>query len=322
MSKVFISYRRTDSAAWAEKLNRHLTLRYGDDLVFQDVEDIKPGSNWLDTIKEELVSSQVFLIVIGPHWLKDPSGSRRLDDPEDVLRMEICEALSGSGTVIPVLVGAADMPSTDDLPEPLQPLTLKQAAFLRDGEWLSDVEALIEQLREIILPAADDIPLPYAHQELNEMQVQYFDLLDTEGAAAALDKAQKTQRYLDRVLPLYPQDPDLKVTRGYLFKNEAMALLRLKRYKEATSALDQGESIFRTMLDERPRDAGAWNGLGSVEAVRGNFEKAHEYVDEALKIMPDYPAALGDHEAILGRLGLKSCPVLEAMRKQVRPKEK
>ncbi len=321
MSRVFISYRRRDSADWANKLNRHLAMRYGKDLIFQDVEDIKPGSNWLESIRKELESCEVFLVVIGPQWLIDSEGRRRLDDPQDVLRLEVSEALSSKGTVIPVLVGTAAMPSSGDLPEPLKLLALRQAVRLPDDQWIPSVEALVDRLREIILPRAKDVSLSQAEQELYEKQLQYFNLLDNKSAADALDLAQKTQAYLDRVLPLYPQDAGLKVTRGYLFKNEAMALIRLERYDESKTALNKGESIFRTMLDERPRDAGAWNGLGSIDAVRGNYEKAHQYVDEALKIVPDYPAALEDHERILAHLGRETCEVMRRIGKSRRSKK-
>ncbi len=319
MSRVFISYRRADSAQSATKLNRHLGMRFGKDLIFQDVDDIKPGADFLETIRQELAECQVFLIVIGPHWLIDAQGRRRLDDPEDVLRMEVSEALSREATVLPVLVEGASMPSPDALPEPLKPLSRRQAVSLTEEKWIPNVEALIDRLREIILPRVEDIPLRQAQQELYKMQLDYFDLLDANRAADALELAQKTQDYLDRVLPLYPQDPTLKLTRGYLHKNEAMALGRLRRFDESESALNKGESTFRTMLDERPRDASAWNGLGSIEAVRGNYEKAHGHIDEALKILPNYPAAQRDHEQIMQRLGLANCSVTEAIRKQRRP---
>ena len=321
MSRVFISYRRADSAPSATKLYRHLGMRFGKDLVFQDLDDIKPGADFRETIRQELATCQVFLILIGPRWLIDAQGRRRLDDPHDVLRMEVAEALTREATVLPVLVGGAGMPSRDELPEPLKPLSQRQAMSLSDAECVPDIDALIGRLREIILPRAEDIPLPQAERELNEMQLRYFELLEGNSAADALELAQKTQAYLDRVLPLYPQDPNLKVTRGYLFKNEAMALLSLGRYDESESALNSGESIFRTMLDERPRDAGAWNGLGSIEAARGNYEKAHEYVDEALKILPDYPAAQQDHERILQCLGETTCEVMKALGKRRRSKK-
>jgi tetratricopeptide (TPR) repeat protein len=279
-------------------------MRFGKDLVFQDVERIRPGSNWLETIREELRACQVFLAVIGPHWLTDQGGRRRLDDPQDVLCTEISEALSSASTVIPVLVGNGAMPSSGDLPESIKDLALRQAVSLPDEQWISGVDALLDELKDVIIPLTEEIPAPYANQELYEMQLQYFDLLEDNNAADALDLAQRTQRYLNRVLPLYPQDHSMKETRGYLFKNEAVALLSLTRYQEAEKALNESEVIFRTMLEERPRDAGAWNGLGSVEAVRGNFEKAHDYVDEALKILPNYPAARQDHEKIIARLGI------------------
>jgi len=295
-------------------------MRFGKDLVFQDVDDIKPGADFLETIRQELALCEVFLILIGPHWLVDVQGRRRLDDPNDVLRMEISEALSREATVLPVLVGGAGMPSSDALPESLKPLARRQALILSEDKWIPNVEALIDRLREIILPRAEDIPLSQAERELHEMQLRYFDLLDTNNAADALELAQKTQTFLDRVLPLYPKDSNLKLTRGYLHKNEAMALIRLRRYDESESALNKGESIFRTILDERPLDAGAWNGLGSIEAVRGNYEKAHEYVDEALKILPDYPAAQQDHELILQRLGKTKCEVIKPLGKRRRSK--
>ena len=111
------------------------------------------------------------------------------------------------------------------------------------------------------------------------------------------------------------------MTRGYLYKNEAMALIQLGRYDESESALNKGESIFQTMLDERPRDAGALNGLGSIEIVRGNYEKAHEFVDKALEILPDYQAAQKDHKLILQRLGETTCEVMKTLEKRHRSKK-
>jgi tetratricopeptide (TPR) repeat protein len=311
MSRIFISYRRADSARWANKLYGHLSMRFGKDLVFQDVDDIKGGEDFLEAIRKELESCLVFLVIIGPHWLIDGEGHRRVDEPEDVLRMEVTDALSSEGTVIPVLVGGAGMPLSEDLPDSLIALARRQAIYLRDDQWIPDVEVLIERLRELVLPTIEHMPLPQAKQELYEMQLRYFDLLDDRKAAEALELGQKTQAYLNRVLPLYPQDSELKVTRGYLFKNEAMALMRLGRYDEAEAALDQGELIFRTMIDERPRDPGAWNGLGSVTAVSGNYEEALGYIDRALEIMPGYSAAIRDREQILRIMDRKSQPPLD-----------
>ncbi|NML17170.1 toll/interleukin-1 receptor domain-containing protein [Azohydromonas caseinilytica] len=307
MSRVFISYRRSDSAQAATRLCRHIGMRFGHDLVFQDVEDIKPGCNWLESIRQELASCEVFLVVIGPHWLVDADGRHRLADKEDVLRWEVCEALHRHATVLPVLVDDAHMPSSQCLPDELKSFALQQAMILPPKRWAAGIQRLMERVCDLIVPRATDMSLEQAQQMLYDLQMKSIDSLEHGRAADALALAQKSQSELDRALPLYPEDAILKVTRGYLYKNEAMALMRLERQGEAETALNQAENVFRTMLDERPKDASAWNGLGSVEAVRGHLEKAHEYIDEALKIAPDYPAALQDHEMILQHLGRASC---------------
>ena len=53
------------------------------------------------------------LVVIGPRWLTaaDPNGRRRLDDPDDLTRLEVAAALRRGIRVVPVLVGGAAMPS-------------------------------------------------------------------------------------------------------------------------------------------------------------------------------------------------------------------
>jgi hypothetical protein len=297
MSRVFVSYRRADSAPWAHRLSDHLGLRFGKDLVFRDVDDLKPGVDWLATIRQELAACWVFLILIGRQWLVDSQGRRRLSDPDDVLREEVTQALASSGAVIPVLVDGAAMPAGVDLPTPVQPLTRRQAMVLSDTTWIGDVERLIERLSELVLPSGEQIPLRAAQHELFEKQERYFELLEPS-PAEALELAQKAQGYLDRVLPLYPQDPYLKVARGYMFKNEGMALARLGRTDESRDALDQGERIFRTMIAERPLDESAWNGLGSIELLRGNFEEALRYIDHALEINPGYAYARQDREMV------------------------
>ena len=76
-------------------------------------------------IEQEVGSCDALLAVIGPTWLsiKDDAGQRRLDDPEDYVRLEIATALGRADVlVIPVLVGPTSMPAAADLPKPLASL--------------------------------------------------------------------------------------------------------------------------------------------------------------------------------------------------------
>jgi hypothetical protein len=118
MPRVFVSYRRADSAAWCKKLSDHLSLRFGDDMVFRDVDDLQPGMRWRREIDAALRGAEVVLVLIGPQWFT-PGQRHRLADPRDVLRQEIATALrSPRRKVVPVLLGGATLPDAAALPRP------------------------------------------------------------------------------------------------------------------------------------------------------------------------------------------------------------
>ncbi len=301
MSGIFMSYRRADSERWCRRLCDHLTLRFGEDLVFRDVDDLAPGVEWAQAIDDALKRAEVALVLIGPAWLSARQ-RRRLADASDVLRHEIAMSLRGRDRkVIPVLVGGASMPRAEALPEDIRPLCAWQACPLRDRHWRADVERLVGRLRDL-LPAIGGTPLQQIQAELQQDQERYFATLD-RSPAKALALARETLHKLDRVCPRYPTDDHLQLVRGYTNKNVAMALLRLGRREEATRALAEAERTFRTAIAERPRDAGAWNGLGSVEAVRGDLGDALKHVRKALALEPAYPEARHDETQILRALG-------------------
>jgi tetratricopeptide (TPR) repeat protein len=163
------------------------------------------------------------------------------------------------------------------------------------------VEQLVDRLYQLV-SGSRHVTLADVHERLQAEEERYFGLLD-ESPSRALAVARATMRTLNRVCPLYPQDADLQLRRGYCHKNIAMALQRLQRDDEAKDALDQADRTFRTAVRERPRDAGAWNGLGSVAALRGELKQALRHVDKALGLAPGYPAALHDREQLLAALG-------------------
>jgi len=302
MSGVFISYRRKDSGDKANDLYNHISMRFGRDMVFYDFDDIKGGDDFLKKIRAELLASEVVLVLIGKRWVETVEGRRRLEEKGDVLRMEVETALQSDKVVIPLLVGGAPMPGEDALPASLAAFSKRNALVLTDEHWGADVGALMTRLQELIQPTREQISINAARMELHRQQEGYFDVLGKGLAAEALELAQNTTRRMDQLLPLYPHDNYLQVTRGYLYKNEAMALIRLGRQEEADQALDEGEVVFKTIIVERPEDAGAWNGLGSVEAVRGNYKEALKHVDKALEIDPKYEAALRDRAEISKRV--------------------
>src|SRR5579884_1213052 len=106
MPRVFISYRREDSAAYAGRLFDILSAAFGAENTFMDVDDIKGGDDFTTVIERKLGVSDALVAVIGPHWLTvtDPTGVRRLDNPNDFVRIEVAKALQRGIRVIPVLM--------------------------------------------------------------------------------------------------------------------------------------------------------------------------------------------------------------------------
>ena len=65
-SRVFISYRRDDSPAYAGRLSDQLRARFGAPLVFRDIDTLEPGVPFKQLIEESVGSADVLIAVIGP----------------------------------------------------------------------------------------------------------------------------------------------------------------------------------------------------------------------------------------------------------------
>jgi TIR domain len=149
---IFVSYRRGDTAGYAGRLTDRLDEHFGEQRVFHDVDSIKPGLDFVEAIQKAIGSSEVLLAVIGRNWATatDAAGQKRLQDPQDYLRMEIITALQRNIRVIPVLVQGASMPSAQELPNDLAPLARRNGFELRETSWGSDVQRLITTLEEAV----------------------------------------------------------------------------------------------------------------------------------------------------------------------------
>ena len=151
--KVFISYRREDSAGHTGRLYDSLRDRIGDENLFLDLSGIDSGQNFVDTIQAAIQSCDLLLAIIGCEWLTcSANGRRRLDEPNDLVRSEIRTALERRTPVIPVLVGGATAPAAAALPAPLKPLATLDAHELTDERWAYDVDRLIGAMHRITAP--------------------------------------------------------------------------------------------------------------------------------------------------------------------------
>jgi predicted ATPase len=158
--RVFLSYRREDSAGHAGRLADHLLDRFGAGSVFMDLESIEPGADFSKTIEDAIGVADAVLVVIGPRWLDltGPDGVRRLDAGADVVRREIEVALASQATVIPVLVDGASMPSAGQLPASIAGLAGRNAMELLDRRWRDDVTTLVDALQDRPRATAGNLP--------------------------------------------------------------------------------------------------------------------------------------------------------------------
>jgi hypothetical protein len=99
-----------------------------------DIDSIPIGVDFRSHIAESLAHCHILLAVIGPEWLGiTPGGTRRIDDPNDFVRLEVAQALTRNIRVVPLLVEDADMPAHDELPEDLKSLAFRNALRVDSG---------------------------------------------------------------------------------------------------------------------------------------------------------------------------------------------
>jgi hypothetical protein len=122
--RVFISYRRNDTASAAGWLSDRLAGHLGRQQVFKDVDSIPLGDDAAEVIGAAVASCDALVVLVGRQWLTaaGPDGTRRLADPNDFVRLEIESALARGVRVIPVLVDGAPMPQPGELPPSLAAL--------------------------------------------------------------------------------------------------------------------------------------------------------------------------------------------------------
>jgi parallel beta-helix repeat protein len=149
---IFISYRREETAGQAGRLYDRLSGRFGAGRVFMDVDSVAFGLDFIQAVTEAVAGCDVLLALIGRQWtdVADGRGRRRIDDPDDFVRVEIEAALQRDIRVVPVLVEGAVLPQAGDLPPELRPLVRRQALALTHAGFGTEVSRLIAAIEQVL----------------------------------------------------------------------------------------------------------------------------------------------------------------------------
>lgn len=164
MNRLFISYRRSDTAVEAHVLKVLLEERIRDLAVFIDTDDIPGGTQWPERLRSELERSAAVIALIGPHWRGPVDAPNRLDDDRDWVRQELeTSLLTKPGALLPVVVGNA-RDQFDALPARIADLAGLQYKPLTADRWADDVNNIAiwvaAVLGAVTKPRGEAFPTP------------------------------------------------------------------------------------------------------------------------------------------------------------------
>jgi hypothetical protein len=149
MPKIFISYRREDTPYEAIPVRDRLAEHFGRDEIFFDIDAIPLGHDFSAEIERQVAACNYFIALIGKSWLTvtDQDGCRRLDNPNDWVRLEVEAALKRKIPLIPLLFHNVRMPKSEQLPAALAELAKRQAHSIRPlADFNRDLDRLIREL--------------------------------------------------------------------------------------------------------------------------------------------------------------------------------
>ena len=274
MPGVFVSYRRNDAGGWAGRLRDHLALRYVEDNVRPDVDDLTAGSDYLAQILENIAAADAVLIVTA---LARPIGQKtgkRLADRKDVNRAR---------------AEAEDRRRAD-------------ARWRRSNAARCRLQDLSRAARAGVRRGAATLDDTLATVDI--LQSRYFAQLDGDPHAAAAT-AQQALTLLDEEMRAYAHDQTLQLFRGFSLKNLAMAQRDLCDMAGFESNLELAAKCFEVVQREVELQlANACTGAAAVPMLRGGGPKALDLIDHALALAPDHPYAKHDREEIRRFFGI------------------
>ena len=254
---VFICYRREESAFAARAIHDRVVERLKRDNVFLDVDSIELGVDWLKELTERVGACDALVAVIGKTWISTAGrdNQRRIDDPDDFVRIEIEAALRRDIRVIPVLVDGAAMPRPGELPDSLKGLARRQGIEVSHAQFDADVEKLTRALASILdaRRARDDAGAAQRAEEGERPQ---------EAAKARRQRKERETAQANSPAPPQSKEPLASAPSASLSPPRDWSLGRLV----LGAWYDRGENEY--VISERSSDGGRRTSLQALQKNR------------------------------------------------------
>ena len=296
--RIFISYRRADSAGYAGRIYDRLAAHFGKEAIFMDVDTIQAGLDFVEVLENAVQSCDVVVALLGRQWLniKDEAGKRRLDNHQDFVRIEVATALSRGIRVIPVLVDGTSMPNSSQLPDNLKPLARRNAVLVNHHSFHADATHLLEQL-ELALKAAERSKVLIAkeldkREAQEKRQAEIENLLSQADIALDLKGWELAKEKLEAVLLLEPDHAQAKIKLALVERKQQ----EIKDKSDRESAKEKSDAEKKAQVKkeaQKKRQAEIEKLLSQVDTAFDleEWDLAEEKLAAIIMLEPDHVQA-------------------------------
>ena len=242
---VFISYRREDEGASAKRLKSLLDDYFGPDRIFMDVDNIRAGKKWTETIDDNLLKANVLIVVIGKNWLRlhDEFFRRRIDNEDDWVKREIELSMRRGIKIIPLYFGVE---------------VLKQAALPLSINTLTNYQSIT------LSALNNEDSLKNLYSELEQIGFQKKAASENYPKISAADKAEKSFPLAlsdEEIEDQLSKTPEWKLVE--LADKNKNAIERTYKFKKFKDAIDfmNSTSIHISRKQHHPEWENVWRTL-------------------------------------------------------------
>lgn len=284
--EIFISYRRKDTGGYAGRLYDHLKQELGPDSVLIDVEVEGTAEVLRQWVERVVPGSGVMLVLIGHKWIVSEDGRRRLEEPGDIVRLEIELALLHDVPIIPIQIDDAPRPKAVDLPDSIRKIMDFKGYDLNNSQWSAKATTIFQAILSVIKTHApilnrgvkiwnawraqnpDMIP-NLAHAKLSGR-----DLTEAELRNADLQEADLSHAIL------YGSNLQGSTLRGASLKNANLENANISEVDLSFASLT-GANLRNAFLKNTDLSFASLNGANLCKACLENTDLRHAVLNEA-----------------------------------------
>ncbi len=216
------------------RIHDWLANRFEAENVLIDIDSIRAGRDFRSEIERLLIDCNVVLAVIGPGWLGDDpdTKTRRIDEENDPVRLEIAYCVKHGKPIIPLWFGGMTLDKLTNLPPDIAEFVVLNGFEVQEGQYFRSFMELLERR----------IRADFASEEEKEEQARRDRL-------AQLERDQKAESERRRLAALEAEQARqaqlAELQHQRQMQEEAVALKRAEEERARQIAADERAQFQR-----------------------------------------------------------------------------